>query len=307
MTTSPAVPLRPPAHPAHPAHPARALRARGLGAGYGERRVLEGLDLDVPPGAVTAIVGANASGKSTLLKALAGLIPATAGSVTLDGHDIAHTGRRALARMLGLLPQTAVAPEGVGVAELVGRGRYPHRGLLGRWSRDDQVALERALDLTRTRDLADRPVDQLSGGQLQRVWIAMALAQDPDVLLLDEPTTYLDLAHQVEVLEVVRELNRTRGTTVCMVLHELNLAARYADHLVVMREGTILRQGVPDDVLTEQVVAEAFGLPVVVVADPVTGGPLVVPLGRHPAGTGAETPGAAPVHTLIDTKDEGHP
>ena len=260
-----------------PRHEARTLAAHNLSAGYGQRLVIDGLDIEIPPGGVTAIVGANASGKSTLLKALASIIPASTGYVSLDGVDVTTMGRRTLARHLGMLPQTAVAPQGVAVADLVARGRYPHRGLLGRWTREDEVALGLALDLTNTRDLAGRTVDSLSGGQLQRVWIAMALAQDPDVLLLDEPTTYLDLAHQVDILDVLAALNSQRGTTIVMVLHELNLAARYSDHLVVMAHGAIVRQGDPALVLTEDVVSQAFGLDAHIIADPVTGGPLVVP------------------------------
>ncbi len=264
-----------------PEHRAPSLSARGLSAGYHGTVVVDGLDLALPRRAVTVVVGANACGKSTLLKTLARALRPLGGAVLLDGADIATVPARRLARSLGMLPQDPVAPEGLGVADLVGRGRHPHHGWFGRWSADDDAAVAEALAATGTTDLADRHVDELSGGQRQRVWIAMALAQDPDVLLLDEPTTFLDLTHQLEVLDLLRELNRTRGTTVVMVLHDLNLAARYADHLVVMADGRVLAEGAPTDVITPDVLAEAFRLDALVVPDPVTGAPMIVPRGAR--------------------------
>ncbi|QEV99931.1 ABC transporter ATP-binding protein [Microbacterium caowuchunii] len=262
------------------------LRARGLAAGYPDRRVIEQLDLDVAPGRVTIIIGANASGKSTLLSTLARLLPPLGGAVTIDEVDIRTVPRRALARRLGILPQQPTAPDGLRVGDLVSRGRYPHRGLLGRWTDADQEAVDAAMLATGLTDLADRAVGELSGGQRQRAWVAMALAQDPRILLLDEPTTFLDLSHQLEVLDLVRRLNRVRGTTVVAVLHDLNLAARYADDLVVMAEGGILAQGRPADVLTAEVLRVAFGLEALVMPDPLTGTPLVIPIpdGAHAAG-----------------------
>jgi iron complex transport system ATP-binding protein len=254
------------------------LVAEGLRLAYDRREVVHGVDLAVPTGRVTVVVGANGCGKSTLLRGLGRLLRPTAGRVTLGGRDVASMGPRRLAAVLGLLPQQPLAPEGITVADLVGRGRYPHQGAFRRWTTEDAEVVAQALAATGVHDLADRRVEELSGGQRQRVWIAMVLAQQPEVLLLDEPTTFLDVAHQVEVLDLLAGLNRERGATVVMVLHDLNLAARYADHLVVMGEGRILREGDPAEVLTVDTVREAFGLASVVVPDPVTGGPLVVPL-----------------------------
>lgn len=248
--------------------------------GYDGRTVIDGLDLALPVGRITAIVGPNACGKSTLLKGIARLHPLSGGRVLLGDRDVAAMSRRELARVLGVLPQSSIAPDGVRVAELVSRGRYPHQGWFGRHSSTDDAVVARALVATGVADLATRPVAELSGGQRQRVWIAMVLAQETDIVLLDEPTTYLDVAHQVDLLDLLAELNAERGTTVVMVLHELNLAARYADHLVVMRAGTVVAQGEPGAVLTEAIVLDAFGLDARVVPDPVSGTPLVVPVGR---------------------------
>ena len=256
------------------------LIAEAVSLGYGDRTVVDQLSLVVPDGAVTAVVGANACGKSTLLRGMARLLRPTSGSVLLDGVEIHRLPTRQVARTLGLLPQAPVTPEGVSVVDLVSRGRHPHNGMLGRWTTEDDAAVAEALALTDIVDLADREVDELSGGQRQRVWVAMALAQGTDLLLLDEPTTYLDVAHQMDLLELLRDLNATRGTTIVMVLHELNLAARFADHLFAMRDGRIVAAGTPAEVLTEETVREVFGLPCRVIPDPVSGTPLVVPLGR---------------------------
>jgi iron complex transport system ATP-binding protein len=259
------------------------LAARGLSAGYPGRRVIDDLDLEIAPGRITMIIGANACGKSTLLGVLARLHAPLGGTVELDGADVSTLSRRGFARTVGLLPQQPTAPDGLSVAELVARGRHPHRGVFQRWSATDSAIVDDAMVRTGVADLADRPVGDLSGGQRQRVWIAMALAQDPRILLLDEPTTFLDLSHQLEVLDLLRELNRTRGTTIVVVLHELNLAARYADELVVMAEGRIVAHGEPADVLTSEVVSEAFSLDALVMADPLTQTPLVIPVpgGAH--------------------------
>ncbi|WP_207930933.1 ABC transporter ATP-binding protein [Streptomyces sp. 8K308] len=250
--------------------------------GYGERIVAEGLDLEIPGGLVTALVGPNACGKSTALRALARLLRPSTGAVHLDGADIARLPARALAQRLALLPQSPAAPDGITVRDLVARGRTPHQRWWRQWSREDEAVVDAALAATGTAELAERSIDELSGGQRQRVWIAMALAQDTGVLLLDEPTTYLDLAHQVDVLELVAGLNRNDGRTVVMVLHELNLACRYADHLIAMRDGRVVAAGSPGEIVTPELVEAVFGLRAAVIACPVAGTPLVIPEGgRH--------------------------
>ena len=262
------------------------LQVQDLTLGYGERTVIEGLDLDLLPGRLTAIVGANASGKSTLLRSMSRLLAPRRGQVLLDGEQVHSLPAKRLARVLGLLPQSPLTPEGITVADLVGRGRHPHQGIFSRWSAADDEAVAAALDATRTAELAERPVDELSGGQRQRVWIAMALAQDTDLLLLDEPTTFLDVSHQVEVLDLLTDLNRERGITLVMVLHDLNLAARYSDRLVMISGGAVAASGAPAEVLTEQRVREVFGLDSRIIIDPVSGTPLMLPIGRHHAAAG---------------------
>jgi iron complex transport system ATP-binding protein len=258
-----------------------SLTAEHLTLGYGDRVVVESLDLTVPPGKVTVIVGANACGKSTLLRSMSRLLTPREGRVVLDGREVHRLPAKQLARTLGLLPQSPVAPEGITVLDLVGRGRHPHQGVFTRWSEKDDAAVASALEATQTTELADRAVDELSGGQRQRVWIAMALAQQTDLLMLDEPTTFLDASHQIEVLDLLTDLNRTRGTTIVMVLHDLNLAARYADHLIALAAGRIHASGSPAEVLTQETVAAVFGLESRVIEDPVSGKPLMLPIGRH--------------------------
>ncbi|MFD5976677.1 MULTISPECIES: ABC transporter ATP-binding protein [Streptomyces] len=255
------------------------LAARGVTVGYGGRAVIDDLDVEIPPGVVTTIIGPNGCGKSTLLRTLTRLLKPADGTVVLDGEDIAKLRTRDVAKKLGLLPQAPVAPEGLTVGDLVARGRHPHQSWLRQWSSDDAGVVERALTMTGVADLADRPVDSLSGGQRQRVWISMTLAQGTDLLLLDEPTTYLDLAHAIDVLDLVDDLHES-GCTVVMVLHDLNLAARYSDNLIVMRSGRILAQGHPRDVITAELLHEAFGLQAAVIDDPVGDRPLIVPIGR---------------------------
>ncbi|GAA3076366.1 ABC transporter ATP-binding protein [Pseudonocardia yunnanensis] len=261
--------------------PTVRLRAEQVRLGYGDRTIVDGLDLDVVAGTITAVIGPNGCGKSTLLRALGRLLKPTAGQVVLDGKRIDRVPTREVAKVLGLLPQAPSAPEGLTVADLVARGRHPHQAWYRQWSADDEDAVAQALDWTGIADLAERPVDQLSGGQRQRAWISMALAQGTDLLLLDEPTTFLDLAHQVDVLELVRRLHSEAGRTVVMVLHDLNLAARYADRLVAMREGRIVAAGKPAEVITEELLEEVFGLAARVIPDPVAGTPLVVPIGGY--------------------------
>ncbi|MCW2844849.1 MAG: cobalamin/Fe(3+)-siderophore transporter ATP-binding protein [Nocardioides sp.] len=253
------------------------LGAENVTVGYGARPVVTDLTFDVPDGQVTSIIGPNGCGKSTLLRTLARLLKPTSGHVRLDGGRIADLHTRDISQRLALLPQSPVAPEGLLVRDLVGRGRHPHQRWFSQWSREDEAVVESALELTDTTGLRDRPLDQLSGGQRQRAWIAMTLAQDTELLLLDEPTTYLDLAHQVEVLDLVTRLNRERGRTVVMVLHDLNLAARYSDVVVVMKDGVVVTQGRPGAVLTTGLLADVFGLDADVLDDPRTGLPIVVP------------------------------
>lgn len=247
-----------------------ALRTESLVAGYGRTPIVDGVSIDVPMHRVSVIVGANACGKSTLLKAMSRLIPAMSGAVILDGKSLDQLPTKDLARTLGLLPQQPVAPEGIAVADLVGRGRHPHQRLFRSWTSEDDRAVTEALAATGVLDLADRAVDELSGGQRQRVWIAMALAQETDILLLDEPTTFLDVSHQIEVLDLLTDLNIRRGTTIVMVLHDINLAARYADHLFALRAGRLVASGTP----------------------------LVLPRGRHRVLTAAEPSAAVAAHTV---------
>ena len=256
------------------------IEAKNLHLAYDRREIVRDLSLALPEGRITIIVGANGSGKSTLLRGMSRLLTPRSGEVLLDGRDL-HTLRgKELARRLGLLPQSPLAPDGVTVRELVSRGRFPHQGLIPQWTAQDERAVTEALAATRTDELQERLLEELSGGQRQRVWIAMALAQQTEVLLLDEPTTFLDVTHQLEVLDVVRDLNRERGTTVGIVLHDLNLAARYADHLVAVRDGEIHSQGSPAAVITEQMAHEVFALDAHIAPDPVTGSPMVLPRGR---------------------------
>jgi iron complex transport system ATP-binding protein len=262
-----------------PATP-RSIAAHGLQLGYDGRVIVPELDLELAPGRITAIIGANGSGKSTVLRGLARLLRPRAGTVTLDGGDVHRIPGRRFARMLGILPQEPIAPEGVTVAELVLRGRHPHQGVFGTRSSADEEIVAEALRLADMLRFADRPLGELSGGQRQRAWIALALAQTADVLLLDEPTTFLDIAHQLEVLDLLAELNARLGTTIVMVLHDLNLAARYADELVVVVDGRVHAVGAPAEVITEEVLAAAFGLTARVIDDPETGSPLVVPAAR---------------------------
>ncbi|MGH4024979.1 MAG: ABC transporter ATP-binding protein [Pseudonocardiaceae bacterium] len=257
------------------------LEARDLQLGYGDHVVVDGLDIDVLDGTVSAVIGPNGCGKSTLLRALGRLMPAKRGHVLLDGKRIDRRPTREVARILGVLPQAPTAPEGLAVADLVARGRHPHQAWYRQWSSDDEAAVAEALSWTGMSEFAERAVDQLSGGQRQRVWISMALAQGTDVLLLDEPTTFLDLSHQVDVLDLVERLHHDAGRTVVMVLHDLNLAARYASRLIAMHHGRIAAQGTPSEVLTEDMLREVFDLDAQVVTDPVSATPLVIPIGRR--------------------------
>ena len=253
------------------------LHVRDLTVSYGAATIIDGLALDVPRGGVTTIVGPNGCGKSTLLRAAAGLIPRERGEVVLDGRNTAEMKRREIARTLAVLPQTPVAPDGLTVRDLVGRGRHPHQTWLRQASEEDRGVVHEVMELTQVVEFAEQPLERLSGGQRQRAWIAMVLAQNTPLVFLDEPTTYLDLSHSMEVLSLVRRLADDMGRTVVMVLHDLNLAARFSDQLVVMKGGEVKAAGTPAEVISEQLLDEVFSLPAVVTEDPVAGGPMIVP------------------------------
>jgi iron complex transport system ATP-binding protein len=256
------------------------LEAKGVSLAYDERVISEGLDLRIPTGSFTVIVGPNACGKSTALRALARMLKPREGSVLLDGQVIASLPAKQVARTLGLLPQSSVVPDGITVRDLVGRGRFPHQGLLRQWSSKDEAAVQHALAATGVSDLENRFVDELSGGQRQRVWLAMVLAQETELLLLDEPTTFLDITHQYEVLDLCAELRESGDRTLVAVLHDLNQAARYATHIIAMKHGQIVAQGPPGEVVTPELVEAVFDLRCLVVPDPATGTPMVVASGR---------------------------
>ncbi|MFF2535052.1 ABC transporter ATP-binding protein [Streptomyces cyaneofuscatus] len=264
------------------------LRAEDITIGYDRRTISEHLSVAIPDGSFTVIVGPNACGKSTLLRGLSKLLRPSAGQVVLDGRAITSYKAKEVARTLGLLPQTSLAPDGITVADLVARGRHPHQKLIKQWSREDEAAVVRALAETGTTELSGRLVDELSGGQRQRVWVAMVLAQETPLLLLDEPTTFLDIAHQIELLELFRRLNR-EGRTLVAVLHDLNQAARYGTHVIAMKDGAVVAEGPPAELITEALVEEVFALPCRVIEDPVAHSPLVIPLG-----SAAEAPRTPP-------------
>lgn len=257
------------------------LQANSLVAGYDHKVIINGMDVTIPPNKISVIIGANACGKSTLLKTLARLIHPSKGQVILDGKNISSIPPKTLARDLGLLPQSPIVPEGITVADLVSRGRYPYQSLLKGMSQKDFDAVEQALDRMGITDLANRNVEELSGGQRQRVWIAMALAQETDILLLDEPTTFLDITYQIEILDLLTDLNHKCNTTIVMVLHDINLSARYADHIFALKNGSLVAQGAPKDMIDEALIEKVFGLSCRVMEDPLSGAPFVIPKGRH--------------------------
>lgn len=254
------------------------IAAHGVGLGYGQRRIVENLDLAIPERRFTALIGPNGSGKSTILRSFAALMKPENGHILLDGRDLTALSTRDMARKVGVLLQGPVAPEGLTVADLVRQGRYPHRTLFSRWSTADQDACDEALMLTGTADLRDRALDSLSGGQRQRAWIAMTLAQQGEAILLDEPTTYLDLEHQIELMKLITTLVERNGKTVVAVLHDINQAARYAQHIVILKDGTIMAAGRPETVISAETIEQVFKVKSVVIRDPVAGTPLFIPL-----------------------------
>ncbi|MFI0713673.1 ABC transporter ATP-binding protein [Streptomyces inhibens] len=275
------------------------LTAENVTLAYDQRVIAENLSVAIPDHSFTVIVGPNACGKSTLLRALSRMLKPAAGSVLLDGSAISSLPAKKVAKALGLLPQSSVAPDGITVADLVARGRYPHQGLLRQWSADDERIVQESMAATGVAELADRYVDELSGGQRQRVWIAMALAQQTPLFLLDEPTTYLDIQHQIEVLDLCAELHEEQGRTLVAVLHDLNHAARYATHLIAMKDGAIIAEGAPADIVTAELVERVFGIGCQVIDDPETGTPLVVPAARKPRNGGTGGGRAAAQQTAV--------
>jgi iron complex transport system ATP-binding protein len=258
----------------------KGLSTKNLSLAYDGVPIIHDLNLNIPSGKITALVGANGCGKSTLLRGMARLLKPRSGKVYLDGKSILKFSTKEVAQQLGILPQGPVAPEGLTVRDLLAQGRYPYQTWLQQWSAKDEKIVQQALVITNLQELADRPLDTLSGGQRQRAWIAMALAQDTDILLLDEPTTFLDLAHQIEILDLLYELNQSQGRTIVMVLHDLNQACRYADYLVAVKQGRILAVGEPKLVMTEDTVQEVFELQCRIIPDPIVGTPMCVPIGR---------------------------
>ncbi|MCM7886904.1 iron-enterobactin ABC transporter ATP-binding protein [Enterobacter sichuanensis] len=257
------------------------LRGENLTLGYGKKIIARDLTVAIPDGHFTAIIGPNGCGKSTLLRTLSRLMTPVEGSVFLDGEQIQRFPSKEVARRIGLLAQNATTPGDITVLELVSRGRYPHQPLFTRWRKEDEEAVHRAMRATGITDLALQSVDTLSGGQRQRAWIAMVLAQETAIMLLDEPTTWLDISHQIDLLELLSELNRTQGYTLAAVLHDLNQACRYATHLIALRDGEIVAQGAPKEIVTPELIARIYGMRCMIIDDPVAGTPLVVPLGRR--------------------------
>ncbi|MDH4619483.1 ABC transporter ATP-binding protein [Brevibacillus sp. AY1] len=257
-----------------------ALETRQLTLSYGERNIIEGLDLNIPRGKITVFIGSNGCGKSTLLRSLARLLKPKGGAILLDGEAIAKRSTKEVAKRLAILPQGPTAPEGLSVLQLVKQGRYPYQSWLQQWSEEDEKMVTRALEATQLTSLANRPVDSLSGGQRQRAWIAMTLAQGTETILLDEPTTYLDMSHQIEILDLLFELNETEQRTIVMVLHDLNLACRYAHHIIAVNNQTVVAEGAPEDVMTQDLVRTVFQMDCEITLDPLYGTPMCIPYSK---------------------------
>lgn len=261
--------------------PTHTFQAEHVTAGYDNKTILHDISVTIPSNEISIIIGANGCGKSTLLKTMARLIKPTSGQVTLDGKPIHKIPPKQLARVLGLLPQSPIIPEGITVADLVGRGRFPHHTFLKGWTKKDYEAVAEAMEIMNITEFSNCHIDELSGGQRQRVWIAMALAQQTDILFLDEPTTYLDITYQVEILDMLTDLNKKYGTTIVMVLHDINLSARYADHIFALHKGKLVAEGAPAEIITSSLIKDIFGLDCMVMQDPISDSPSVIPIGRH--------------------------
>lgn len=258
-----------------------SLKANNISVGYGNGNILDSVSVKIPENKISVILGSNGCGKSTLLKTFCRLLQPGEGSVTLNDTSLKCMRSKDIAKTIGLLPQTLTAPEGIKVAELVSRGRYPHRKFMGSLTAADYKAINEAMCAMNIKELADRSIDELSGGQRQRVFIALALAQNTDILFLDEPTTYLDIAYQVEILDLLKELNRTHKTTIVMVLHDINLSSKYADHIFAMKDGHLLKEGTPQEIITESMIREIYGIDSVVIKDPLSGSPFIIPVSSH--------------------------
>ncbi|MEP7729531.1 ABC transporter ATP-binding protein [Marinomonas primoryensis] len=258
-----------------------SLGTESVTLSYDQNIITQDLSIHIPEGKFSVIVGPNGCGKSTLLRAMSRLIKPQSGQVLLNGKNIHSLATRDVAKVLGLLPQSAIAPDGIKVVDLVARGRFPHQKWFQPWREQDQDAVDAAMKATSITEFAQLNVDQLSGGQRQRVWVAMALAQETPLLLLDEPTTYLDIAHQIELMDLFQDLNRLQGHTIVAVLHDLNHACRYADNLIAMKSGQVVATGTPNDIVTETLIETVFGLPCIILEDPISGTPLVIPKGRQ--------------------------
>lgn len=257
------------------------LKANKISSGYDDTIIVKDVELVIPTGEISVIIGANACGKSTLLKTLCRLIEVKKGTVSLNDKPLKDYDTKNLAKSIGLLPQSPIVPEGISVVDLVGRGRYPYQKVLGGWSKEDYDAVTEAMETMNIMDLADRDINELSGGQRQRVWIAMALAQQTDILFLDEPTTFLDITYQIEILDLLVDLNKKYGTTICMVLHDINLSARYASYLFAMKNGVLIKEGAPKDILTPELIKDVYGLEAIVIEDQLSKLPMIIPKGRH--------------------------
>lgn len=256
------------------------LFANNLTLGYGDQIIIDELNIEIPKGKITVMIGGNGCGKSTLLRSMARLLQPKSGEVVLDGNVIAKMNTKEVAKQMAILPQGPITPEGLSVYQLVKLGRYPHQGLFKQWTQDDEKAVNKALEDTNLTDLKDQSVDELSGGQRQRAWIAMTLAQDTELLLLDEPTTYLDMTHQIDILDLLFELNEKDQRTIVMVLHDLNLACRYADHIVAIKDKQVYQSGQPEDIITCDLVHHVFGMNCDVTYDPLFGTPMCIPHGK---------------------------